>query len=90
LDDVSKNYADRDVLLAGRGPKAVELAFRGDELPGGGTYPKEGEQRGTPSEMDWYYMAGLSVEINLSAFTHNGSGTHSKRGPSNMRCPKVW
>ena len=91
LDDVSKNYADRDALLAGHGPKAVELAFRGDELPGGGTYPKEGEQRGTPSEMDWYYMAGLSVEINLSAFTHNHSGiTHTKHGISSMRCPKVW
>lgn len=92
LDDVSESYADRDALLAARGPKAVELAFRGDELPGGGgTYPKEGEQRGTPTEMDWYYMAGLSVEINLGALMQNGLGkSYRKRSLSSTRCPKVW
>jgi hypothetical protein len=90
LDDVSKSYADEDALLAGRGPKAVELAFRSDELPGGGAYPHEGEQRGTPINKDWYYMASLSVEINLRAFTHMGGGKYfGKRDVYNMRCPKV-
>jgi hypothetical protein len=90
LDDVSSSYADRDALLVTRGPKAVELAFRGDELPGGGVYPKEGSQRGTPTEMDWYYMAGLSIEIKISAFTKITPGKYfGRRDVYNMRCPKV-
>ncbi len=32
LDDVSGTYADQAALLAGRGPKAVELAFRTPEI----------------------------------------------------------
>ena len=90
LDDVSKSYADRDALLAARGPKAVELAFRSNELPNGGAYPHEGEQRGTPTNKDWYYMAGLSVEIKLRAITKMGAGKYfGKRDVYNMRCPKV-
>jgi hypothetical protein len=90
LDDVSSSYADEDALLAARGPKAVELAFRGDELPGGSLYPKEGSQRGTPTEMDWYYMAGLSIEIKLRAFAKISSGKYfGRRDVYNMRCPKV-
>lgn len=90
LDDVSKSYADRAALLAARGPKAVELAFRSDELPGGGVYPKEGEQRGTPTQMDWYYGAGLSVEINLNAFAKGNGGKYfRRRDVYNMRCPRV-
>jgi hypothetical protein len=90
LDDVSKSYADRDALLAVRGPKAVELAYRSDELPGGGVYPKEGEQRGTPTEKDWYYLTGISVELKLRGLARIGRGQNTgKRSASMMRCPKV-
>jgi hypothetical protein len=90
LDDVSKSYADADALQAGRGAKAVELAFRGDELSSGALYPKEGEQRGTPTEMDWYYFAGVSVEIRLKALASllNGNGLPSRKDHQ-MRCPRV-
>ena len=90
IDDVSSSYVDQNVLLAGRGPKAVELAYRGDELPSGSGYPKEGEQRGTPTEMDWYYFAGLSVEIKLKSIgSVLGNWRSGKNDWYNKRCPKV-
>jgi hypothetical protein len=90
IDDVSSSYPDQNVLLAARGPKAVELAYRGDELPTGSGYPKEGEQRGTPTEMDWYYFAGLSVEIKLNAVGQLFANLRPGRNDwYNKRCPKV-
>lgn len=90
LDDVSSSFVDESTLLAYKGPKAVELAYRGDELPNGLGYPKEGEQRGTPTEMDWFYFAGVAVEIKLDAvselvgdFRRNQSDWYYKR------CPKI-
>jgi hypothetical protein len=93
LDDVSSIYVDRNALLQARGAKAVEMAYRGDELPGGQPYPNHGEQRGTPSEMDWYYFFGINLEIRFSAFTHlfksldaeNSSALHNTRCPKNVQ-----
>lgn len=89
LDDLSSIYVDYNTLLQAKGSKAVEMAYRGDELPGGQPYPGHGEQRGTPSEMDWYYFFGINFEIRLSAFAQllknsneNTSALH------NIRCPK--
>jgi hypothetical protein len=66
LDDVSSHYVDAAVLEAAKGRKAVEMAYRGDEIPGGRPdLPEEGDQRGTPSEMDWYYYLGLTFEMKL-------------------------
>lgn len=66
LDDVSTHYVDQSILLVAKGPKSVDLAYRGDELPGGQAYPGHGTQRGTASEMDWYYYLGITAEVNLS------------------------
>ena len=93
LDDVSSMYVDRNVLLQAKGSKAVEMAYRGDELPGGQPYPNHGEQRGTPSEMDWYYFFGLNIEIRFSAFANlfknfnsgNSSALHNTRCPKNVQ-----
>lgn len=71
LDDVSTNYVDSSILAAARGPLAAELAYRGDELPQGGTYPDAGAQRGSPKHKDWYYTTGLKVSYRLG----NGNGT---------------
>ena len=93
LDDVSSIYVDENILLQAKGPKAVEMAFRGDELPGGQVYPGHGAQRGTPSEMDWYYFFGINFEIKFSAFTQlfkswkveNSSAIHNTRCPRNIQ-----
>ena len=93
LDDVSSIYVDYSTLLQAKGAKSVEMAFRGDELPGGQTYPGHGEQRGTPSEMDWYYFFGINFEIKFSAFSQlfkswkaeNSSAIQSTRCPKNVQ-----
>jgi len=93
LDDVSSIYVDRNALLQAKGAKAVEMAYRGDELAGGQPYPNHGEQRGTPSEMDWYYFFGINIEIRFSAFAHlfksmdaeNSSALHNTRCPRNVQ-----
>jgi hypothetical protein len=92
IDDVSSNYVDREKLLSARGPKAVELAFRGDELANSNQhYPSAGEQRGTPTENDWYYFFGAHVQVKLSAIKYKV--THAFVKPSEYymkRCPTVF
>lgn len=66
LDDVSTSYIDRNVLLAERGAKAVELSYRGGEIKNGSQqYPVIGKQRGNPSSKDWYYFTGLTLSFKL-------------------------
>jgi opacity protein-like surface antigen len=88
LDDVSTTYVDQSALLASRGPEAVELAFRGDELKNGATtYPVGGTLRGSSTHKDWYYFTGLTASFRLFSGNGLGSGTgkHSKYGcPANV------
>ena len=84
LDDVSSTYVDQAVLLAARGPKAVELAYRGNELKNGAPYPPAGTIRGNPNHKDWYYMSGIRVSIALNS---NGSARH-RRHNGVLDCPK--
>lgn len=89
LDDVSSFYVDRDILLAAKGPKAVELAYRGFGSPASSApYPAHGEQRGTPSEMDWYYFANLAIEIKLNVITNIFNGFGGRDKSYAQRCPK--
>lgn len=84
LDDVSTTYVDRNILLAARGPKAVEMAFRGGEVKGStATYPVAGTQRGNPKTKDWYYFSGITVSYRLFAREFSSSGSSSRLG-----CPK--
>jgi len=85
LDDVSSIYVDRSVLLQERGAKAVELSFRESEIPNGRQqFPVHGDQRGTPSEMDWYYFFGLTMEFKLQSL---GGLFRSDRSVPGLRCP---
>lgn len=85
LDDVSSHYVDRDVLLQAKGVKAVELSFREPEIPNGRTlFPAHGEQRGTPSEMDWYYFFGLTMEFKLNSL---GGIFKNNKSVASQRCP---
>lgn len=90
LDDVSSMYVDQNALLQARGAKSVEMAFRGDELPGGTAYPNHGEQRGTPSEMDWYYFFGVNIEMKFSTFAKlfGSLNTNNSAAIHNLRCPR--
>ena len=90
LDDVSTHYVEQDILLQARGPKAVELAYRGDELPNGSGYPPAGEQRGTPHEMDWYYFLGVTLEVKFSSLQNifHGNAGYGKFGSGQSRCPR--
>jgi hypothetical protein len=74
LDDVSTSYIDENTLLAARGQQAVILAYRGDEVNPSWEYPPDGEQRGTPTEMDWYYFIGMSVDVKIGCLKEKFSG----------------
>jgi len=88
IDDVSGNFVDQATLIANRGTKAAELAYRGDELKNGGPYPASGTVRGS-SKKDWYYVTGFTASFRLfsgNGLGGSGHGRHSKYGcPVNVR-----
>jgi hypothetical protein len=87
LDDVSTTYVDPAALLAARGPKAVELSFRGGEKDGSATYPQVGSVRGSPKIKDWYYFSGLTLAIGINT-ERFGFGTRDGSGRGSTSCPK--
>src|ERR1700735_2100286 len=84
LDDVSTRYVDPAILLAAKGPEAVEMAYRGNEIKGGSAYPAAGTIRGGSSHKDWYYMSGLRVTIALNS---SAAEAHRRRNGI-LDCPK--
>ncbi|MEO6253563.1 MAG: DUF6089 family protein [Ferruginibacter sp.] len=78
LDDVSMNYVDSATLYAERGAQAVDLAYRGDEVTGGQSYPADGVQRGSPKFKDWYYFSVVRVSYRLN---------NSKNDKNGLACP---
>ncbi|QJB37053.1 outer membrane beta-barrel protein [Chitinophaga oryzae] len=83
LDDVSTNYVDQNTLLAYRGQKAVDMAYRGDELAGKQTpnaYPPDGSIRGSKKYKDWYGFSGFTITYRLGG----GSGWGKVKA---TRCP---
>jgi hypothetical protein len=62
LDDVSNTYVDQASLLNARGAKAVELAYRGNEVHAG-PYPAAGISRGNPNNKDGYYYIALTYTV---------------------------
>ena len=91
IDDVSTVYADEFDLLIGRGPKSLELAFRGWELPGVNPifptgYPS-GFIRGNPNANDWYYFSGIKANIRLKTPERSGSSKW-KKSKGSTSCPK--
>ncbi len=84
LDDVSTTYIDQAILFANRGQLAVEMAFRGDELKTGLSYPADGSQRGSAKSKDWYYFSGISLIVKLNS---NGGGGRSNSNKYKTGCP---
>lgn len=73
IDDVGTSYPDGYTLLSQRGNTAFELAYRGDELPGGDpAFPLAGTLRGNPDSKDWYLflMMRLRYPIISRKFRH--------------------
>ena len=88
LDDISTNYADQFDLLAAIGAKAVEIAYRGDEAPGGSPiYPTKGDQRGGATQKDSYYFTGLHIGFRLGS--GSGNGLFNNKGKNGYGCPRV-
>lgn len=82
LDDVSGNYVDEALLLTNRGPKAVEMAYRGGELKTGSLeYPPAGTQRGGAKNKDWYYFTGVTISFRL------GGGSDIRGRRAEYGCP---
>ena len=94
LDDVSTSYVDQNKLLAAKGQQAVDLSYRGDEVHNPLPYPSDGEQRGTPTEADWYYFVGISADVRLSCLKEKISGLFKGGSGVNSRfykrCPTVY
>jgi len=65
FDDLSKSYADPNLIAAARGPQAAKYSWRGGEIPGGNPTAPVGTVRGNPRENDWYYFVGATVHINM-------------------------
>lgn len=89
LDDVSKTYIDEADLLAAKGQKAVDMSYRGNEIPTGSPlYPAKGVNRGNASAKDAYYFIGLRINMRLGSFERNESRSRgSKKGygcPTNV------
>ena len=86
LDDVSTTYADPNILGAERGPIALAMSYRGDEVKiGDPNYPAEGSIRGGSKYKDWYYFTGLTLAIGIG---NSASGIFGGR-KGQLGCPKV-
>ncbi len=88
LDDVSTSYPDRNDLLAARGPTAVELSYRSDEVGGDPNFPSKETQRGSAAQKDIYYFTGLNITFRPSWGGGGGAGRgFGKKGK--FGCPPV-
>jgi Domain of unknown function (DUF6089) len=86
LDDVSTTYVDENVLLAARGPEAIEMSYRGNELKGGDpAYPVSGTLRGGAKYKDWYYFSVIKISIGLN---YKGDSPYGKGIRGSIDCPK--
>ena len=83
LDDVSTTYVDETTLLNAKGAKAVELAYRGDEINPSATYPPNNTQRGNAKRKDLYYFSGIRISKLLKGNAGGGGNGKSKTG-----CPR--
>lgn len=84
LDDVSRSYVNLDTLKAYKGDKAVELAYRGNEIHDwDGNYPNYKFQRGDFKKNDWYWTVGVTATIYFKAFGNVKEWVQTK-------CPRLF
>lgn len=91
FDDISGNYADPNDLLAAKGQLAVDMSYRGDEVPSGSpSYPAKGAQRGSPKAKDFYYFTGIHFTYRIGGNGGGGGGGMGNRKNPRMGCPTVY
>ena len=87
LDDVSSRYVDETVLLNAKGPKAVELAYRGGEV-GAGPYPPARTTRGSEQYKDGYLYITLTLSVRISLNKNKEmTGLPSVKRGKKVGCP---
>ncbi|MEP7252875.1 MAG: DUF6089 family protein [Ginsengibacter sp.] len=87
LDDVSNVYVDQASLQSASGPKAVELAYRGNEVQQG-SYPTAGVNRGNPGNKDAYYYFAITYTVRYFFDKYKQiAGIPSMRKDKRVGCP---
>ncbi|MBX5438433.1 MAG: hypothetical protein IRZ29_02695 [Thermoflavifilum sp.] len=90
LDDVSKTYVDQATLQAAKGPLAVRMAYRTNQLPGhqSDPYPPDGTPRGGKYK-DWYYYTAITVSVTLPHKFRGMKDVQRNFGQSGVPCPPL-
>jgi hypothetical protein len=94
LDDASTVYVDPNILLAAKGPEAVEMSFRTNELPQYKLlpYPAPGTQRASAASKDFYYFSQITIAYRLfSSRSHSprDRGAGLDKAERAVQCPPV-
>ncbi len=92
LDDASTIYVDPRILLAEKGPEAVEMAFRTNELPGyqGTPYPTPGTKRASSVYKDYYYFTQIMISYRLFSSKPHAARDHGMglgQAERSVQCP---
>ena len=79
LDDVSRTYVDRNLLIESNGIDAFNLSNRSGELFNGEPFDYDNNDwRGDPTNNDWYMWLGLTFSRNLIKGLDEGFRTSNK------------
>lgn len=90
IDDASNRYVDYTTLLNAKGQTAVDLAYRGDELPGGAPYPVGGTLRANEKKKDAYYFTTLTITFRPFVDQYQRtSGIASMKKKKKVGCPGI-
>jgi hypothetical protein len=94
LDDVSRTYVDRNLLIEANGIDAYNLSNRSGEYLLADPLPFDNNSwRGDPTNNDWYMWFGVTLSRNLikgleEGFRTNTKGSLGCPGPRHINKPK--
>ena len=91
IDDASNRYVDYTTLLNAKGQTAVNLAYRGDELPGGAPYPIGGTLRANEKKKDSYYFTTITISFRpfVDQYKRTSGIASMKKAKKKVGCPGV-
>ena len=86
LDDVSRTYVDRNLLIEANGIDAYNLSNRSGEFLVGEPFDyQNNDWRGDPTDNDWYMWLGITLSRNMIKGVEEGFRTSTK---DILGCPK--